>query len=580
MNYKINPLMIHIDDENYIETFMRGRGFNSKEEINKYLYPNENCLYDPSLLKNIEQGVALLKFHLDNHSKISLTVDSDQDGVTSSAILYNYLTLIEPEVKIDWYMHEGKQHGVELDKVPSDAKLVIIPDAGSNQYEEHSKLKELGYDTLVIDHHLCDHESEDAIIINNQIGNYPNKDLSGAGVVYKFIKYFDKKYGYDYADNFLDLAAVGIIGDVMNLTDFETRYIIKKGLSNIKNFGLHQFLMKQSFSVSSTTNPTPTDISFYITPLVNAIIRVGTMSEKNTLFKAFISGPGDTEPSTKRGAKPGDVEVIADKAARIATNAKNHQNKAKDESVEMIKMKIEKEELNDNKILLIALDESEARYVNPNLTGLIAMKLCQDYQKPTIVLREGNDRIYKGSFRVNNNSPLSNFKDFCNDSQLIDYAEGHQNASGIGISYNRLDQFIKYANKKLKNVDLGETSYFIDFYFTINNLKELSKACIDLNPISSLYGRGIEEPKIIVDKLLFELKDIMIMGKDHSSIKLMKQGISFVKFKDKKFIDEISKYEHPCISIYGKFNLNEFAGTVTPQVIIEDYEITNGKTVF
>lgn len=72
----------------------------------------------------------------------------------------------------------------------------------------------------------------------------------------------------------------------------------------------------------------------------------------------------------------------------------------------------------------------------------------------------------------------------------------------------------------------------------------------------------------------------MIMGKDHSSIKLMKQGISFVKFKDKKFIDEISKYEHPCISIYGKFNLNEFAGTVTPQVIIEDYEITNGKTVF
>lgn len=580
MNYKINPAMIHIDDENYIETFMRGRGFNSKEAINRYLYPDENCLYDSSLLKNIEQGAALLKFHLDNHSKISLTVDSDQDGVTSSAILYNYLTLIDPEVKIDWYMHEGKQHGVELDKVPSDAKLVIIPDAGSNQYEEHSKLKELGYDTLVIDHHLCDHESEDAIIINNQIGNYPNKDLSGAGVVYKFIKYFDKKYGYDYADNFLDLAAVGIIGDVMNLTDLETRYIIKKGLSSIKNFGLHQFLMKQSFSVSSTTNPTPTDISFYITPLVNAIIRVGTMSEKNTLFKAFISGPSDTEPSTKRGAKPGDVEVIADKAARIATNAKNHQNKAKDESVEMIKMKIEKEELDDNKVLLIALDESEARYVNPNLTGLIAMKLCQDYQKPTIVLREGNDRIYKGSFRVNNNSPLSNFKDFCNDSQLIDYAEGHQSAAGIGISYNNLDQFIRYANKKLKNVDLGETSYFIDFYFTINSLKELSKACVDLNPISSLYGKGIEEPKIVVDKVFFEPKDIMIMGKDRSSVKLMKQGISFVKFKDKKFIDEISKYEHPCVSIYGKFNLNEFAGTVTPQVIIEDYEVCNGKIVF
>lgn len=580
MNYKINPAMNHLSDENYITTFMRGKGFVTKEEINKYIYPDEHCLYDPILLKNIDKGVTLLKKHLDNKSKISLTIDSDQDGVTSSAILYNYLIKVTPDVNIEWYMHEGKQHGVELDKVPPDAKLVIIPDAGSNQYEEHAALKKMGYDILVIDHHLCDYESQDAVIVNNQLGNYPNKDLSGAGVVYKFIQYFDKKYGYSYANDFLDLAAVGIIGDVMDLTNLETRYIVKTGLSNIKNFGLHQFLMKQSFSVSSTSNPTPTDISFYITPLVNAIIRVGTMSEKETLFKAFISGPNDTEPSTKRGAKPGSVEVIADKAARIATNAKNHQNKAKDESVEMIKMKIEKEELNDNKILLIALDELEAKYVNPNLTGLIAMKLCQDYQKPAIVLREGNDQIFKGSFRVNNNSPLTNFKDFCNDSQLIDYAEGHQSAAGIGIAYNNLDKFIKYSNRKLKNIDLGETSYFADFYFSLNNFDDLSKACIELDPISSIYGKGIEEPKIIVDRILFNSNDIMIMGKDNSSIKLTKNGISFVKFKDKKFIEEISKYKYPCVSIYGKFNLNEFAGKKTPQVIIEEYEITNGKTVF
>lgn len=221
-------------------------------------------------------------------------------------------------------MHEGKQHGVEIPKVPSDAKLIVIPDAGSNQYDEHEQLKSLGYDILVIDHHICDHESQDALVVNNQLGDYPNRDLSGAGVVYKFIKYYDQKYGYDFADDFLDLTAVGIIGDVMNLTDLETRYILKEGLSHIKNFGLSHFLLKQSFSVSSVTNPTPTDISFYVTPLVNAIIRVGTMSEKETLFKAFISGPNDTEPSTKRGAKPGDLEVIADKAARIATNAKNH----------------------------------------------------------------------------------------------------------------------------------------------------------------------------------------------------------------------------------------------------------------
>lgn len=192
-------------------------------------------------------------------------------------------------------MHSGKQHGVEIDKVPHDAKLIVIPDAGSNQYEEHHILKEQGYDILVIDHHLCDKPSDDACVINNQLGNYPNRDLSGAGVVYKFIKYFDTKFGYNFADDFFDLAAAGIIGDMMDLRDLETRYIVLKGLTNLKNYGLTRFALKQSFSIGDIANITPTDVSFSIAPLVNAVIRVGTMPEKETLFKAFISGPNDTE---------------------------------------------------------------------------------------------------------------------------------------------------------------------------------------------------------------------------------------------------------------------------------------------
>ena len=337
--------MKRIGDESYVFTFLRGRGLNSIEEMRNYINPPESSLYSPSLLMNVDRGATLLKHHLDCGSIIYDVIDSDQDGVTSSAILYNYLKKVKPDVEILWDMHSGKQHGVELDKVPQEAKLIIIPDAGSDQYEEHKILAEQGYDILVIDHHLCDKESEYACVINNQMGNYPNKTLSGAGVVYKFCKYFDMKYGYDYADEFLDLAAVGIIGDVMELNDIETRYIVKNGLSEIKNFGLNRFIMSQSFNIGGTKEITPTDVSFSITPLVNAIIRVGTMSEKETLFKAFISGPTDREPSTKRGAKPGDTEVIADKAARVARNAKNHQQSMVKDSLAMIESKIAKEEL-------------------------------------------------------------------------------------------------------------------------------------------------------------------------------------------------------------------------------------------
>ena len=423
MKYTLNDKINHLPGESWAETLLRARGLNH-DEIIQYLKPSKSALYDPSLLINVDKGVELLKKHLDAGSIIYDVVDSDQDGVTSSAILYNYLKLIKPDIQILWTMHSGKQHGVEFDKVPSEAQLIIIPDAGSNQYEEHHILKEQGHDILVLDHHLCDKESEDAVVINNQLGNYPNKDLSGAGVVYKFIKYFDQKYGYNYADNFLDLAAMGIVGDMMDLRNLETRYIVHEGLTHLKNYGLTRFALKQSFSIGNVDDITPTDISFFIAPLVNAVIRVGTMAEKETLFKAFISTSSDTEPSTKRGAKLGDKEVIADKAARIATNARNHQNKMIDQSVQFIQGKIEKECLDENKILVIALDDEEANYVHPNLTGLVAMKLCQMYNRPAIVTRIANDDVYKGSFRVNSTSPLTNFKDFCTQSGLVEYAEG------------------------------------------------------------------------------------------------------------------------------------------------------------
>ena len=572
--------MKRIGDESYVFTFLRGRGLNSIEEMRNYINPPESSLYSPSLLMNVDIGATLLKHHLDCGSIIYDVIDSDQDGVTYSAILYNYLKKVKPDVEILWDMHSGKQHGVELDKVPQEAKLIIIPDAGSNQYEEHKILAEQGYDILVIDHHLCDEESKYACVINNQMGNYPNKTLSGAGVVYKFCKYFDMKYGYDYADEFLDLAAVGIIGDVMELNDIETRYIVKNGLSEIKNFGLNRFIMSQSFNIGGTKEITPTDVSFSITPLVNAIIRVGTMSEKETLFKAFISGPTDREPSTKRGAKPGDTEVIADKAARIARNAKNHQQSMVKDSLAMIESKIAKEELDNNKILLVALDDEESRFVNPNLTGLIAMKLASEYNRPSILIRAANDDVYKGSLRVNSNSPIENFKEFCSETNLTAYVEGHESAAGIGIPYNNIDRFISLTNKQLKKVDLGSGKYFVDFEFNNNDLDQIEQACYDLDVISNVYGKGVEEPKVIIKDLLFTPKEVVVMGKDNSSAKISIGNLAIVKFKDTRFVEDVQKYPLSSMTIYGKLNLNNFAGKFTPQVIIEDYEIENESAKF
>lgn len=309
---------------------------------------------------------------MNKKEKVFIQVDSDNDGITSAAIIYNYIKRYWPDAEIAYRMHTGKQHGVIVDTVPEDATLVIIPDAGSNQYQEQKELRELGKKVIILDHHLSDEYSNDAIIVNNNMSpNYLNKTLSGAGVVYKFCQCLDDMLGVSYADDFLDLAAVGIVGDMMNLDDLETRFIVSYGLSHIQNFGLQTIAEKLSFSIGSVI--TPNAVSFYITPLLNAIIRVGSQEDKEILFLAFIDGKREV-PSTKRGAKTGDTEIAAEKAARVGTNAKNRQKKIVDECIAMLDDKIRKNELHLNQVILVTLDEAEANKVDSNITGLVAMK--------------------------------------------------------------------------------------------------------------------------------------------------------------------------------------------------------------
>ena len=210
MRYKLIGVNDYLIDP--IKTILNNRGIT---DIEKFLNLDESVVNDWRLLKNIEKAIDCLLTHIKAKSNIFVQVDSDADGYTSSAILINYLKSIFPNINIKWELQEGKEHGIILDKVPSETNLVIVPDSGSNQYEIHSALKKRGIDVIVLDHHECEKESEDAIVVNNQLSpEYPNKNFSGAGIVYKFCKAIDEHLGINKADHFLDLVAVGNIADI------------------------------------------------------------------------------------------------------------------------------------------------------------------------------------------------------------------------------------------------------------------------------------------------------------------------------------------------------------------------------
>ena len=117
------------------------------QEMFHYLHVTEDDILDPRCIANMETGAQMLLKHLGANDKIFIQIDSDVDGYTSAAALINYINFFAPghaQNKISYRIHEGKQHGIILDTIPEDVKLVIVPDAGSNDLEQHKVLKERG----------------------------------------------------------------------------------------------------------------------------------------------------------------------------------------------------------------------------------------------------------------------------------------------------------------------------------------------------------------------------------------------------------------------------------------------------
>ena len=573
MQYRlVNPEI----KQNYVQELLKLKGV---EDIDTYLNPSaDECLLDPALLENIEAGAELLCKSCENTKKIILLiVDSDNDGFTSSAILYQYIKRIAPQKEITFVLHDGKQHGLEdhmdfIEDYRDSCDLVILPDSSSNDYMYHEQLREWDMKCLVLDHHLADPPfSANAVIINNQLSpNYPNKELTGAGVVYQFCRYLDRKLNLNYADDYIDLAAWGIIGDMGSLLTYENRYIVSQGLAHPTNFFFRTLIEKQSFSMNGEV--TPISVAFYIVPLINAMIRVGSKDEKVRLFLAFINGEMPI-PSNKRGAK-GTMEKAAIESARECTNARNHQNKAKEQIVERLEAKIFKEGLLDNKVLFIRLDEDDD--FPSELNGLVAMQLAAKYKKPTIVARLNNEGYIRGSARGLNESALNSFKEFLDTTDMFEYTAGHDNAFGISIPNSRLSEFHKIANEELADIDFGEGVYDVNFVRHANS-KDLEDLIEDIYDYREIYGQGFPEPLIYVDNIYINKANISIIGKNKDTVKFSKNGIVYIRFRAKDLIEDIDQHANMNFKIVGRANMNEWNGVFTPQIFIDNYELTETK---
>lgn len=569
-------------------------------EVQHYLYSTDNDINSPLLFgeEKIKSGTKMLINNIQNEKNMLIVCDCDCDGFTSAAMLINYLHDLFPiyvENNIKWFVHEDKQHGLSdcMDYINGkNFGMIVLPDAGSNDYEYHKELKEKNIDILILDHHEAEYISEDAIVINNQLSDYPNKDLSGVGVTWQFCRYIDSIMGTAYANDYLDLVALGLTGDMMSLTSIETKHLINKGFepNNIHNPYIYEMWQKNKFKLGE--HITSIDAAFYIVPMINAVQRSGSIEEKELLFKAMLKyNAFEMILSNKRGHKPGEEERVVDQAVRMSTNVKNRQTKAQDASLEYLENKIKNENLLDHKAILILLEPNK---VDKNIAGLIANKLAAKYQRPCCILTEIKTNgstdfseteseiiLYQGSARGYEATGMTTFKDICEQAGA-EWAQGHQNAFGLCIKKENLEKFIQTIDELLKDVS-NEPIYFVDYIY--NGADVVPQDILTIAGLNGLWGKDFNEAIIAIKDLKISKDMVTVYRKTSNTLKItLSNKISLMKFGATD--EECYKLENQTgayiqIDIVGKCNINEYFGNITPQIFIEDYEITGeGKYLF
>ena len=571
-----------------IEQVLLNRGI---QDVQHYLNTVDSDILSPLDLDNIENGAKLLVSHIAQKSKVFVIIDSDCDGYCSSALLINYLNNLFPafvQNNISYSPHTGKQHGIILDMIPEDVKLVIAPDSASSDYEQHEELAKRGIDVLVLDHHEAPEVSQYACVINNQLCDYANKALCGAAIVYKFCCYIDNLMKVSYANNYIDLVALALVADMMDLREYETKHLINAGLKNVANPYFKGMTIKNEYSLGGKV--TPFGVAFYIAPYVNAVTRSGTMEEKIVLFESMLEFKAfESIPSTKRGCK-GQFETRVEQACRNCTNIKNRQTKTRDASLEIIEQIIEEQNLLDNKILLIKLGQAQ----KTTLGGLIANQLMSIYQRPVLILSEteheildeqgkvvGTEIWWEGSGRGPNVPGLEDCRAFYENSGYVEYGQGHANAFGVGIKDSNIDAFLDYCNNALKDFDFTP-NYKVDFIIDAKRLTDSKFDLYNLTEYDDIWGQEVEQPKIAVKNLNITADNIQLMK--GTTLKIMASGepdVSFIKFKvTEQEFENLNPSAAGCVTIdvIGVCERNSYNDK--PQIIIKDYIIKDRQDYY
>lgn len=592
--YKINYELLYSGDilcSDICKVVAKNRGLPADWCKRKF---DRNSISNVLNFKNIRDAVYMFFAHVRRYSKIQIVVDCDVDGYCSAAIVGKLIKSIIANVNddksptVEYLFHKGKQHGLSNDiKIDNNTNLVILPDSGSNDIERCKELHERGIDVLVLDHHVIEEENPYAVVINCMDDQYPI-EISGTSVVWQFANILASEFNSLYRgqidpDEWLDYVAIATIADSIDVTNEENMFYVQSGLCSIKSDFFAELLTANEVMIDEVTVE---DVKFKISPYVNAIIRMGSMEEKELLFKAFL-GEFEVFDYSKRGSFEVTKENIYERAVRLCKNAKSRQDREKKKCLESFSKNPSL--LTETPYIIIA-DCSNA---NPNITGLVANELASSKLKPCLCIRSydssnGIDEFANfkyGSMRNYSGSPIEDLKTTLESTELFDFVRGHNNSAGFKIVDENVHEISAAFESQLNNevkAQMGFKKTIVDFELPIEKI-DLA-LCKRLSIFDNFTGNGFPEVTALVTNIHVTEGNFTVMGKNSLNWKIKSdEDVSIVKFKLSKDdellcamdgFDGVWSKEY-YINAICSLSLNNYNGTVSTQCIVKDYQITS-----
>ena len=540
----IKPLLSHVDTANFIKQYLVACGVD-ESGLDDYISPNRFMFQSPSLYPTMSEAINLLHSSIANEDKIGILVDSDCDGYMSAAILYDFIVYGIGYNNVVMFHHIPKAHGLRsnededpvADIVRANVNLIITPDAGTGDVYESIELDNYGVKMLVIDHHPIEHDRHKAVIVNPHFANVPelNKNISGAGVVYKFVEAYAKKfYQHNLGIQYMDMVALSLISDVCDLREPENRAFVHFGLDIIRRGNGNQFI-KLGYDKLCRDECTPHGFAFGLIPAINSVTRSTSYDAKQSLFDALVA------------------KIPPEDGLRIANRCRRVQN----ETVKSMYADVDPIINKEHKALIGFAEATNKAYI-----GLTANKFLSSYGKPTIILREANPLEWSGSLR----SPIP-LASKINDTDLA-LCQGHEEACGIVVRKSNLSRLAKFLDK----LDL-RVNPEIEVAACLDSTDDLMPLCKQIEANAELFGHGVPEPLFYFD-INVSANAVAIFQKSSTTIRIQHDGITFLKFfASDKDIDVLDIQDYSNVKLVATLGVNEYNGVKSVQAKIQQYEV-------